>query len=1018
MKKILKLICTLTLALTVIVSSPINKDIEVSANSNYSLNCGTQYEVATVNSSGGFDKVGCHSNFSDARKQMWNYGDDGVIRHHSSLSPTKIIAMNNGVAISYPKRSGSTTLTITASEGNSNGYKTTYVTQHREMSDAETLSYDGSGNGTVSVLLNGFEGTTQLKNVDLVPIRFLEEGIEITLGGNDISSTNEQPFSLIVKQSHYKVEQNGNYKELVYYAYSGYNTTQYKMAVGPAADWMSVGSKYYSWDNFNFYSDREFEDHVGTYYNYYQFLPARSQSDITADQFDDYLNSLGYYSKPDSDDFNSLKSSESKLYGEGQTFIDAQNTYGINALLIYAMACLESGYGRSRYAVERNNLFGWNAFDSNPDSASYFSNISQAITEHMGINIRGYSDITDYRFFGSHVGNKGSGFNVKYAADPYWGAKIASIAYSIDKYANGHSGDLTDYNNYSLGLITEFDASVKSQASSSSSTLYTTTYGNNYQENFIVVMNTRDDNWTQVQSTNGVNSSGSIDTHKTNGNTNGLTAYNFERSVGYLPSSQVQPISSKPVTLPDGTVAEGDFEQDISVFSMDNGLITIFGTAYQPGIYVPNLSDLTHSLILSDGENITEIPLNQMQHYESNYLAAGFGGTSINVKDLKIAEYELSIKTVHEDYTETIALTNVSSITNEINFYNYEIVSDENKTILKVTRDEIEKEYVTGLNEISLDESGNLSVYGTAYVTGLENSKDTIKHQLEIISLKDNSVIDTVDLTSTTGDYDISDAYLHGLDYSYGWFEGSIPVHNLDFGEYKIELITTVQGEVYRRLLSGRDNLEDTSVVNLDDKYIQVLKQNSFMNRFEIHIKKYVLTIPDKEQLPTYMDGYNYMRLERFDELTNTLTIKGSGYIRRGSFSVDDNVQYTLFMINDETGEVKTVESDGLFELTDGDSSWNNTDEQTSSTKYNYDYTWYEFEIPLYEMKDGTYTFKILIETDDYAELVNLQDTTNRTYTNFSNDTIEVIGRKDTNNKYQVTFDLAGFETLIAPITD
>lgn len=75
--------------------------------------------------------------------------------------------------------------------------------------------------------------------------------------------------------------------------------------------------------------------------------------------------------------------------------------------------------------------------DSNPSgSADKYDNIESAVTQHMAVNLRGYLDINDARFFGSHLGNKGSGFNVKYASDPYWGLKISALAYQVDKYVS------------------------------------------------------------------------------------------------------------------------------------------------------------------------------------------------------------------------------------------------------------------------------------------------------------------------------------------------------------------------------------------------------------------------------------------------------------------------------------------------------------------------------------------------------------------------------------------------------
>lgn len=67
------------------------------------------------------------------------------------------------------------------------------------------------------------------------------------------------------------------------------------------------------------------------------------------------------------------------LAGLGQAFFNAEKEYGINGLYLMGLACLESGYGRSGYATERNNLFGWNAVDSNPDKAGYFESKEQCI---------------------------------------------------------------------------------------------------------------------------------------------------------------------------------------------------------------------------------------------------------------------------------------------------------------------------------------------------------------------------------------------------------------------------------------------------------------------------------------------------------------------------------------------------------------------------------------------------------------------------------------------------------------
>lgn len=69
----------------------------------YPMGCNA-YEVDTVNDSGNFDQKGCFSSFAEASNAMKQLGNDAVVRHTASYSPSKIIAMNSGIAYSYPQR--------------------------------------------------------------------------------------------------------------------------------------------------------------------------------------------------------------------------------------------------------------------------------------------------------------------------------------------------------------------------------------------------------------------------------------------------------------------------------------------------------------------------------------------------------------------------------------------------------------------------------------------------------------------------------------------------------------------------------------------------------------------------------------------------------------------------------------------------------------------------------------------------------------------------------------------------
>ncbi|MEG0176809.1 N-acetylglucosaminidase [Anaerorhabdus sp.] len=993
MNKLIKFILSMTLVFSslVMLQSPIVTPIETYATDMTSMGCsGSQYEVATANTNGTFTTHSCHNSFSEAQNKMWGYGDDGVVRHASSKSPMKIVSMSKGLAISYPMRSGSSTMNITQ-DYNHQYKKVTYVTKHREMIYNSTYSYNGDGNGTILVNITGFKGTADLANVDLVPYAFLGSNVTCVLGGNDTSAANEQPFRTHVYQAHYEVNQNGSNKELTYVSYSGWSSNTwpavYNMTVGLAADWMNVGT-YYSYDGYTFYSDAKYTNKVGTYYNYYQFLPTRTKSNIPASVFDNFLISV------------KGSGTNSKMKGQGQTFINAQNSYGINALLVYSLACLESAYGTSDFALNRNNLFGWNAFDSNPGSASYFSSIEAAINEHMGINLRGYTDIDDSRFFGSHVGNKGSGFNVKYAADPYWGYKIAAIAYSIDK-ASGFA----DYNKYSVGVINTYGVNVNKTPNGSK--LYNSAYGATYQENHTVAILGSESGNYKIQSTNPISGGNLI-----NGSTKGLVGYDWNQSVGFIPTGYVTGLNSNtpPVVEEPGTKPEGTFKQEITQFSLSNGKITLFGNAYQPGIYADNTEDLKHYLIFDDGTKKSEIELIPIYYGEENYSAAGFAGIGIDITTLtKPGTYSLSIKTVHEKYTETKAITNLTSVATNIGQYMYAIVSTATDTKIAITQRKIEENYVAMTKSLTMDDAGVISVSGLAYVEGRNNSKEKVKHRVDIIDLANDKVIKSIDLTSKTGEYDPSLGYDHGLDYSHAWFEGVIPTADLSVGEYKINLVTTADGKEFSTVLRGSDLLQDTQEINLSNKFIQIKKENTFLNRFEIKVRNYQISFTPKGTLPTYLEAYSFLSINRLNETKDQLILKGSAYIKGASFSDKDEVKYTLLLVNESTGKVLSFETLGVNKLNDGDSYWNNTTEQSSVTKYNYDYTWFEFKLPLESIEDGKYNLKLIINTKDYSELVDIKDSSSKKYLDYTSDTKSIKGSIDKFNKTRVMFDIKGF---------
>ena len=170
---------------------------------------------------------------------------------------------------------------------------------------------------------------------------------------------------------------------------------------------MEVGKKYYSadglhFDGFNLENPFLFKD----------------------------LTEATNYSAEDLDKvFSLLNIDNSLLENKGATFKEAEEHYHINALYLLAHSALESDWGRSKIAKDKNNFFGITAYDTTPYlSAKTFDDVDKGILGATKWIKENYIDRG--RTF---LGNKASGMNVEYASDPYWGEKIASVMMKINE---------------------------------------------------------------------------------------------------------------------------------------------------------------------------------------------------------------------------------------------------------------------------------------------------------------------------------------------------------------------------------------------------------------------------------------------------------------------------------------------------------------------------------------------------------------------------------------------------------
>ena len=194
----------------------------------------------------------------------------------------------------------------------------------------------------------------------------------------------------------------------VYHRYSPYS----KVMVAYHNANMQVGKSYYSADGINFGTFKL--DHP------FQFSNLKSRTNYTAADINRLYSLMG--------------ANDSKLAGKGATFKAAEQRYGVNALYLVAHSALESAWGRSKIAKDKNNFFGISAYDDTPyTSATKFDDVDSGILgAARWINSR-YLHNSGYPANGAYLGNKASGMNVNYATAPYWGESIASIMFSANE---------------------------------------------------------------------------------------------------------------------------------------------------------------------------------------------------------------------------------------------------------------------------------------------------------------------------------------------------------------------------------------------------------------------------------------------------------------------------------------------------------------------------------------------------------------------------------------------------------
>lgn len=153
-------------------------------------------------------------------------------------------------------------------------------------------------------------------------------------------------------------------------------------------------------------------------------MPLNKPSGLSLEQFKKALN--------DKKDVNQIFSKHAEYF----YYIEKQ--YNINGLFVAAVGIHESGWGTSKIAKEKNNLFGYGAYDSNPYSGAYhFSNYSEGIDLIARVFVKYYLNPKGTTIYGGekalgtyYNGPTLTGINKRYATDKNW----ANGVYTNMKY--------------------------------------------------------------------------------------------------------------------------------------------------------------------------------------------------------------------------------------------------------------------------------------------------------------------------------------------------------------------------------------------------------------------------------------------------------------------------------------------------------------------------------------------------------------------------------------------------------
>ncbi len=739
--------------------------------------------------------------------------------------------------------------------------------------------------------------------------------------------------------------------------------------------------RYYSYDGIYFYTslvtmlddykaghNKSAVNNKLPYYNYYQYLPFRTRTSITAEDFNRYLASKNL--------------SSSVIESKGDKFIEAGTNNSVNAAYLFSVACHESAFGTSQIAKTKNNLFGIKVYDSSTGSGTTYNTVEDCInTASKYIFSLGYADAAgDSRYYGAYLGNKEGGMNVKYASDPYWGEIIASRYYALDKFAG-----FKDYNKEIIGIkqIRE-SVNVRKSPNMSAQTVYR-------MQNNIAGYLIKDMPLTLVESIQGQSVDGNNIWYKVRSDTildkdkniidlftNINAIYNFDDPYLYVHSSNIYRANQNLACL--HVYGEWKITKEPTCTEDGNKTKTCMFCNVSQTESISKLGHLPSELKVTKEPTCTEDGENQITCTRCNEIIEK---NKIEKLGHDFAEWTITKKpTEKEEGEKQSTCTRCGEI---------------QKVSIPVVTTYEEKSGLQHLESFKYnDKTKRLEIQGFIAIKGINNTEDK-KYSIEFVNDITNEKT-TFNLVPQKTGYPFEVPSEDGKDLKSSWYTGEVNLETIKEGDYTAYIIAKQDKYMTRQILSNLFSKSITKKAEQDGRgYTFITNYFNKLVPIEISIRNRGLI--SFKQPPTDVSMFNTIYDINFEK--NKLRILGTSFNVGASYSKNDNIKRQIVFENTSTYERYTYDAtyveNGPYKVV-----------LTLPDNMSKDLVWFDEKIDISDLPKGKYSIYMRTYTNTVDDSSELNDIF---MTDLSSKKLTVEDKKYTlnlnsNKKYRVELNI------------